>query len=489
MRDLRKHPAWTEADLGVPLPDSPHACSVCLPTWASVIGYEEGRERILRHLKAGYPRFIRNPMLERLTREAEEEVCGTGERAFLFPTRNAAQRAQRWIERRGKIAARSVGFEGFPTVVVPDAAASVAAEYQRYTGELVSSRMAEDALNGGLRGGTKTGLLKRRLATLYGTGAEAVSVFASGMSAITALIRSIPGVAAGRKTLQLEFPYVDSLRLQEYLGNGVVFLNEAEGESFEEALQRIGRGEFAAVFTEVPTNPLLRCVDLERVSAACREGGTPLIVDDSAVGPSNVRVLPYADAVTLSLTKWLSGAGDVMGGAVVVREDSDFAEDLIDALGREATETAPLYVGDTQVLLANMKGFGKRMTVPNTSALALAGFLAEHPAVGGVWHPSLTTTRSYEKLMAPGGGYGALLSFVLRSTRKTAKVFDALRISKGPSFGTSFTLACPYTQLAHFHDLDWAAGCGVSPHLLRVSVGEQDAGELVQIFDDALRLA
>lgn len=487
MRDYIRQPAFSEEDLGVPLPDSAHACSVCLPTWSSVVGYEEGREKVLRRLKAGYPRFIRNPLVERVTLRAVEQLCGEGETAYLFPTKNAAQRAQRWIERRSKLAVRSSGFDGFQAVIVPQDASTIAWEYQRFTGEIVSSRMAEDWLNGGLKTGSKLGLLKRRLAKIYGTGSEQVSVFGNGMAAITALLRSLPGVAEGRRTLQLEFPYVDSLKLQELFGNGVVFLNEAEGESFEEALQRIVRGEFAAVFTEVPTNPLLRCVDLERVSAACREGGTPLVVDDSAVGPHNVRVLPLADVVTFSLTKWLSGAGDVMGGGVVVREDSEFADDLIASLARESTETGPIYLGDVQALLSNMKGYPARLKGANDSARDLAALLASHPAVADVWHPSRTTTERYDRIRHPDGGYGALLSFALKSARKAPRVFDSLKISKGPSFGTRFTLACPYTLLAHYRELDWAEGCGVPPHLIRVSVGEEDPKALRDVFEDALR--
>ena len=112
MRDFIRQPAFSEEDLGVPLPDSPHACSVCLPTWSSVVGYEEGRQKILRRLKAGYPRFIRNPFVERVTLRAAEELCGDGETAYLFPTKSAAQRAQRWIERRSKLAVRSSAGSG-----------------------------------------------------------------------------------------------------------------------------------------------------------------------------------------------------------------------------------------------------------------------------------------------------------------------------------------------------------------------------------------
>ena len=80
-----------------------------------------------------------------------------------------------------------------------------------------------------------------------------------------------------------------------------------------------------------------------------------------------------------------------------------------------------------------------------------------------------------------------MLSFALKSARKAPRVYDALKVSKGPSFGTRFTLACPYTLLAHYRELDWAECCGVPPHLIRVSVGEEDPKALRDIFEDALR--
>lgn len=489
MRDLIEQPAFSEADLGLPIPDSPHACSVCLPTWASVVGYEQGRDKVIRRLRSGYPRFFRNPLVGRLTEVAAAEIGAKPEEVFVFPTKGAAHRAQRWIEKNGEGAARSADFHGLHLVVVPAKSAKVATSYQRFTGEMVSSRQAEEFLNGGMRSGSKKHLLQRRLGRLYGTDAAQVSVFSSGMSAVLAVLRSLPGFGSGRKTLQLEFPYVDSLKVQEMFGNGVVFLNEAEGESFDEALRRIRKGEFAAVFTEVPSNPLLRCADIPAVADACLEGGTPLVIDDSSVGPSNVSVLRWADVVTCSLTKWLSGAGDVMGGAAIVRTDSPFAVEMGAALRQESELTAPIYVADAELLLSNLKGYPARMSRPNANGLRLAQFLAEHPSVAQVWHPSLTHRDRYEKMMAPGGGYGPLISFTLKAPKKTPKVFDALRVTKGPSFGTPFTLVCPYVMLAHYHELDWAAGCGVPGHLIRVSCGQEQEGVLEDVFGEALRLA
>lgn len=484
-RDLSADPAWQEKDLGFPLPDSAHACSMCLPTWDSVIGYEEGREKIVKRLRTGYPRFFKHPGVERLFAAAKAEVASEHEEVIVLPTRNSVQRAHRWVELRAETAVRITSLHGLQVLVVPAKAKAEADAYWRFTGEIVSSRQAADFQDGALREGSKSHLISRSLAKITGAPAEDIFIFASGMAAVTSVLRALPGVREGKKTLQLEFPYVDSLKVQEYFGHGVVYLNEATGESFDVALQRIRQGDFAGVFTEVPSNPLLRTVDLHRVAKACEDSHTPFIIDDSTSGPFNVDALKFADVVTGSLTKWISGEGDVMAGMATVRADSPIADALREALKTDSTETAPLYIADAEVLLSNMKGYAKRMLTVNANGEALAAWLADHPAVAEIWHPSMTNRENYDMVMRKGGGYGGLLSFVLKMPRRTPKVYDALRLCKGPSFGTHFTLVCPYTQLAHYHELEWTEGCGVSPHLLRVSCGSEPLETLTAAFEAA----
>ena len=486
MRDLLANPAWQEEDLGVPLPDSTHACSVCLPTWDAVVGYEEGREKVIRRLRTGYPRFFKHPTVERLIENARAELASDGENVLILPTRLSAQRAHRWLERLAETAIRSTSYNGFQALIFPSKAKTLADQYWRFSGEGVSSRQAQDYLDGSLREGSKSHLLSRAIAKLNGGEEEQTFIFSSGISAALAALRALPGLREGKKTLQLEFPYVDSLKIQERFGSGVVYLNEAEGESFDEALQRIRAGEFAGVFAEIPSNPLLRTIDLKRVSEACRFSQTPLVLDDSATGPLNVDVLPFADILTSSLTKWVSGAGDVMAGAASISADSPLAEALTESISADAAECAPLYIADAEVLLSNLKGYAKRNTTTNSNALALVDFLKNHPAVKNVWHPSVTHTEQYESVMRKNGGHGGLISIALTNPKKAPKVYDSLKLSKGPSFGTPFTLVCPYTLLAHYQELAWTEDCGVPKNLIRISVGLEPAETIIAAFQQAL---
>ncbi len=106
-----------------------------------------------------------------------------------------------------------------------------------------------------------------------------------------------------------------------------------------------------------------------------------------------------------------------------------------------------------------------------------------------VFYPKWQTAAHYAARRLPGGGFGGLFSLAFASPRAAEAFFDALACAKGPSLGTNFTLACPYTILAHYGELDWAARYGVSSSLVRVSVGLEDPGWLHDVFASAVRAA
>lgn len=486
LRNLITDPAWTYEDLGAPLPDDRHAVSVCLPTWESVVDYEEGRDKVVKRLRCGYPRFFRHPAVGRLFAAAAEQLAVESERVVLFPHRAAAQRALRFVEKRTGAAARVVSYDGLQALIVPEAVYAVAMEYWRYTGEVVSSRQALDVLEGGGLWKYDAGELRQRIADFGNYGAEDVFLYESGMSGVFSVFRAVTNLLPGRKTLQLDFPYVDVLKIQNHFGTGAVFLNDAKGESFDEALKRIRDGEFAVVFCEVPSNPLLRTVDLAKVSAACKEGGVPLAVDDTICSVLNVEVSKYADIVTTSLTKWVSGKGDVMAGGVQLVKGSRFYGDLKAFFDEDCPDGSRLYAADAAVLDDNSKGFEARMAPVNEAGEAIADYLISHPAIDQVWYPKYSAVENYEALRREGAGYGGLISFTVKNSKRSAKVFDSLQLSKGPSLGTEFSLACPYTLLAHYDELDWADGCGVPSHLIRLSVGTEGVEKLIAKLGEAL---
>jgi cystathionine gamma-synthase len=175
-----------------------------------------------------------------------------------------------------------------------------------------------------------------------------------------------------------------------------------------------------------------------------------------------------------------------MAGALTLRTDSPLIANLRDSIAADAAECAPLYIADAEVLLSNLKGYSKRNKLINYNALKLVEFLKSHPAISDVWHPSLTHTANFDAIKRKNGGYGGLLSITLVNPKKAPKVYDALKLSKGPSFGTPFTLVCPYTLLAHYDEIGWCEDCGVPSNLLRISVGIEPADTIIAAFEEAL---
>ena len=454
-----------------------------MPTWDSVVGYEEGAPEVMEALQSGYPRFFCHPKVEALFNEATRRFARAGEAAVVFGSRAACGRCRDFLGLDSRI-------EAWPAssacvLVFPESCRVKALRYWRYTGEIVSSRQAEAMLSGEADLGDSKGgkQLLARLASWSDQSPANGHLYASGMAAIFAAFRA--AIAGGKpgKTIQLEFPYVDVFCIQQHFGEGAHLLL---GDDLVTDLERHLREEaIRAVFCEIPCNPLTRTVDLERVSQLCRAAGVPLIVDDTVGTVYNVDVYPYADLVTTSLTKSISGMSDVMAGLVWVNEASPFAAQFQRFLSED--ESAPLHPLDVGVLLANSEDFQERMQRINVNAEQLANLLAKRREVDRVYYPDRETVANYERLRRPSGGYGGLISIVLRGGEGEARRFyDALRVSKGPSLGTNFTLACPYTLLAHYEELAWAESCGVSRNLIRIAVGMEPIEDLLGRFEAAL---
>ena len=192
-------------------------------------------------------------------------------------------------------------------------------------------------------------------------------LFESGMAAIFTLFRIVTEREPGKKTLQLSFPYVDTLKVQQLFGSGADLVSDAQGEQLQATLAAIRSGEYAAVFCEVPSNPLLNTVDLHAVSEACRAAGTPLLVDDTVCSHLNIDALPLADAVSTSLTKWVSGIGDVMAGSVKLNRNSSFSSELRGALLAQTPGGSRLYQRDAEVLASARGGTTAGREAPHSS--------------------------------------------------------------------------------------------------------------------------
>jgi cystathionine gamma-synthase len=497
MRDLLTDPLWRAEELGLPIPEIPHAVSVCIPRWEDAIAYEECDPAVLDQFRSGgYPRFVVHPLVRGLFDAAMAEFGKKGEVAMVFPSVASAWRCAEYVRRRDGVTARleNFGWAGLTAVLVPETAAEAAWKYWQHGGEIVSSRVAEAILveaypEEGVKsmGGEARSAVRERLAAISCVHPDDVFLFGSGMAAIFAVHRALGQVRPGLRTAQVEFPYVDALKVQQQFGRGAHDFSVADDGGVSDVKRVIESGEpLAGVFTEVPSNPLLRTADLAGLAELLRRQDTPLIVDDTVVTAMNVDALQFADAVTTSLTKFVSGVGDVMAGAVTLNPGSPIHEPLSKILA-EASLEAPLFALDAIVLEENSRDFESRAPRVNANAEAIYDFLADHPKVARIWYPKNETPEFYRSAMRDRGGFGGLMSILLDDSHNASpRFFDALEISKGPSLGTNFSLACPYTLLAHYRELPWAESCGVSRNLIRIWTGLEPPEELLGRLEKAL---
>lgn len=149
----------------------------------------------------------------------------------------------------------------------------------------------------------------------------------------------------------------------------------------------------------------------------------------------------------------------------------------------------------------NSRDFRRRILTIDQNTEAICDFLHSRSLVScpssdtfvikEVFYPKFTTTDHYIRcrVSAPDAGFGGLFSLTFTSSTVAREFFNALPCHKGPSLGTNFTLACPYTILAHYAELEWVAQFGVEEGLVRVSVGLESRQVLLDGFAKALEVA
>ena len=492
-RDLLRDPCWQGSDLGHPLPDATHAVSVALPRWSDVIAYEEQDPACRKALRAVYPRFGQHPLVEKLAKlslQASDVGSSNGASSWPYPSLAAAEAALAHCRRTRPPGETQLSAIHGLTCLIADAASTPAAKaFWQHTGLGASSRLAAIALgqertaNGSAAENARSNVTQR-LKRIYCCEGDAISLHPSGMSALHRALQLISAIRPNRPVLQIGFPYVDVLKLPQVVFNGAELLLDDSAASVSAALERL---KPSVVVVELPSNPLLRCIDLSTIARLAHEKGIPVIADDTIGSGVNIDALPHADLVFSSLTKSFAGRGDVLAGSLVLSHHSTWRDQLA-ASARSLQPLAELADMDVITLDQGSEDVVERVHQLNSNTLFLAERLREHPAVAKVFHPG--QCKNFKAVQRPGAGHGCLLSFELKGgTRSAQRVYDALKVCKGPSLGTAFTLVCPYVLLAHYEELIWAKRCNVPSHLLRVSVGLEEQQDLWNRFLLALEKA
>mgnify|MGYP001131951037 CR=1 FL=1 len=327
-------------------------------------------------------------------------------------------------------------------------------------------------------------LLAEALAELE-HGAAAV-VTSSGMSAVLLALELLP---AGAHVLAAHDCYGGTWRLldawQRKRRISVEFVDLSDSAALAAGLA----AKPALVWIETPSNPLLRITDIRHVARAAHEAGALVAVDNTFLSPALQQpLLLGADLVVHSTTKYINGHSDVVGGAVVAREPA-VGEQLKWWANCQGLTGAPF---DSYLTLRGLRTLGVRMRQHQENAARIATHLDAHPTVRKVHYPGLTTHPGHAVAARQQQGFGAMLSFELEgSEAQVAAFLDGLEyFSLAESLGGVESLIAHPVTMTHASMAPEARRvAGISDALLRVSVGIEDADDLLRDLDAGLARA
>jgi cystathionine gamma-synthase len=472
----------------------------------SVRGYEEKDPETVRHLTSGYPRFVVHPFTQQLAAHFIATTPALSGRT-LWLTSSPAM-ASALAAHLGSDAAlfNAHGVSGVSHSTVP-ATASAAKSFLQHVGGFLSSREAEDKLAElalipsvapePLFVGDAPTEIRRHLRAVLPDARDADIALANcGMNAIYAAFRAINALQAPRGRtiwLQLGWLYLDSIAiLQKFTAASSDYVYIRDVLDLD-AIRRIFTAHghrIAGVITEVPTNPLLQTPDIPAIAELCRQHGAHLLIDPSASSVFSLDVLPHADVVASSLTKYTASDGDLTAGLVVVNSTRPDADALRAAI---TNGIEPLYGRDAARLAAQIGETTSVLATIEASTPQVVAFLQQHPAVKEVYWALQSSNRdNYLKLARTPTSTGGMITFTLRQPGALENFYDRLRFAKGPSFGMKTTLICPFMYLAHYDLVTTPAGIAelaaskLDPDLLRMCVGTEPVADIIEVLREAL---
>ncbi len=314
-------------------------------------------------------------------------------------------------------------------------------------------------------------------------GAEAGMLVGSGMAAISVSLLGL--LRQGDHVIAQASHYGGSLQLLRDVlpryGMAVTQVDQRDVSAFERAV----RPQTRAILLESPSNPSMRLTDLRAVAELARARNIFTVIDNTFATPVNQRPIDLGiDLVAHSATKYFGGHSDLIAGAILGRAE------LIERLWNlQVVLGAAIAPFNAWLILRGLRTLALRMQRHNESALALARFLAAHPAVTAVNYPGLPQHPQHELARRQMKGFGGVLSFEVSGGLEGAKtVLSRLRLPRlaGSLGGVESLVVLAASNFSHYLREEEAARAAISPGLIRVSVGVESIGDLVSDFDQAL---
>lgn len=265
----------------------------------------------------------------------------------------------------------------------------------------------------------------------------------------------------------------------------VNFVDQSDEQAFDAALEQKPK----LILLETPSNPLVRVVDIAAVCEKAKKVGALVAVDNTFLTPVYQKPLELgADFVIHSTTKYINGHSDVIGGVVITKTE-EHAEELAwwgNCIGATGTPF------DSYMTLRGIRTLGARMRVHEESSQHILDFLKQQSLVKVIYHPSLPEHPGHEIAKKQQSGFGSMLSFEFAGSFEQLKYFvgELELFSLAESLGGVESLICHPASMTHRAMGDEAlAEAGVSQQLLRLSVGLEDAQDLIDDLAQAFEKA
>lgn len=316
--------------------------------------------------------------------------------------------------------------------------------------------------------------LEETLADLEG--GFAAAVFPAGMSAIDTLLRTLdPG---DHVVLPDDVYHATRQLLREVLSGAGITFSEADFGNHEDVIRAV-RPETRLIWIESPSNPLCKISDIRAVVEGLPHRDVEVVVDNTWMTPLLQRPFELgADYVVHSMTKFLSGHSDVLAGAVVTKRDTERFQRM-QHIQRIAGAVASPF--DCWLTLRGIRSLGARMRLHCENARRISGFLDDRPNVSRVHYPGLPDHPLHEVARRQMDDFGAMLSFEVEGDES-----DALRVaSRVNVFRRATSLGGTESLIEHRASIE-SKPTSTPPTLLRLSIGLEDADDLIRDLDKAL---
>ncbi|GAA4325892.1 PLP-dependent aspartate aminotransferase family protein [Flaviaesturariibacter amylovorans] len=315
-------------------------------------------------------------------------------------------------------------------------------------------------------------------------GGSTGTAFASGLAAIDAVLKLL---SEGDEIVAVDDIYGGAYRLFTHIygkfGISVRYVDTTRPEEVFDAITP----KTKLVWIESPTNPTLKVSDIAAIARITKAAGVLLCVDNTFATPVLQQPLALgADIVVHSATKYLGGHSDLIAGVVVTKDPG------LGARIRFIQNASGAILGpfDAWLVIRGIETLSCRVRLHCTNALRVAQFLETHPAVAEVFYPGLPSHPNYEVAARQATGFGGIVSFSLKQdSEATAVSFvtGTKLFQLAESLGGVKSLLCHPATMTHKSIPEGQRrAAGIRPSLVRLSVGLEDAGDLIADLDAAL---